>query len=99
MRSLTCAHSFDSDLVIEILIKSYYGIVKKTVTDMVPKMIMLMLVGHAKDGLQNELLAELYKPDMFDTMLEESEEAAQRRKQCKRQIAFLSQAERVVSES
>lgn len=44
--------------------------------------IMLKLVFHAKETMQRELLAELYKPDMIEEMLKESDSVVQRRKEC-----------------
>ncbi|MBZ6370396.1 MAG: hypothetical protein LBE44_00335 [Microbacterium hominis] len=43
---------------------------------------MLKLVFHAKETMQRELLAELYKPDMIEEMLKESDSVVQRRKEC-----------------
>ena len=43
---------------------------------------MLKLVFHAKETMQRELLAELYKPDMIEEMLKESDNVVQRRKEC-----------------
>ncbi|KAI9334610.1 Dynamin central region-domain-containing protein [Obelidium mucronatum] len=57
---------------IKVLIMSYYNIVKRTIADVVPKSIMLNLVTKAKDDLQRELLAELYKKEVFDDGLKES---------------------------
>lgn len=54
--------------------------------DMVPKAVMLNLVSRAKEGLQGELLAELYKADVLDDLLQESEFTQQRRKECKKMI-------------
>lgn len=72
--------------ILELLIQSYYNIVKRTMIDMVPKAVMLNLVSHAKKGLQKELLAELYKTEVLDELLEESEFTQQRRKECKKMI-------------
>jgi dynamin 1-like protein len=54
--------------------------------DMVPKAIMLNLVSRAKEELQRELLTELYKADVLDDLLHESEFTQQRRKECKKMI-------------
>jgi dynamin 1-like protein len=71
---------------IELLIQSYYNIVKRTMIDMVPKAIMLNLVSRAKEELQRELLTELYKADVLDELLQESDFTQQRRKECKKMI-------------
>ncbi len=49
---------------------SYFDIVRKNVQDLVPKSIMHFLVNQAKDNIQNELVANLYKEEYFDTLLE-----------------------------
>ncbi|CAO3599123.1 unnamed protein product [Absidia cylindrospora] len=82
--------------VIKLLIQSYYNIVKRTMIDMVPKAIMLKLVSHAKEELQRELLTELYKADVLDDLLEESEFTQQRRKECKKMIEALQKADEIV---
>ncbi|KAL0139114.1 dynamin-2 [Mucor lusitanicus] len=74
--------------VIKLLIQSYYNIVKRTMIDMVPKAIMLNLVNHSKEELQRELLTELYKHDVLDDLLQESDFTRQRRKECKKMIEF-----------
>ncbi|CAB4384742.1 hypothetical protein RhiirA5_357203 [Rhizophagus irregularis] len=83
--------------VIKLLIQSYYNIVKKTLVDMVPKAVMLNLVYHAKEELQRELLQELYKADVLDELLKESEFTQQRRKECKKMIEALQKADEIVS--
>ncbi|KAI8379762.1 Dynamin central region-domain-containing protein [Radiomyces spectabilis] len=82
--------------VIKLLIQSYYNIVKRTMIDMVPKAIMLNLVSHAKEELQRELLSELYKADVLDELLQESEFTQQRRKECKKMIEALQKADEIV---
>ncbi|KAL1933241.1 hypothetical protein VTP01DRAFT_7331 [Rhizomucor pusillus] len=82
--------------VIKLLIQSYYNIVKRTMIDMVPKAIMLKLVSHAKEGLQRELLAELYRAEVLDDLLQESEYTQQRRKECKKMIEALQKADEIV---
>lgn len=82
-------------LTSELLIQSYYNIVKRTLIDTVPKAIMLTLVSHSKDELQRELLTELYKSDVLDELLKESEFTVQRRKECKKMIEALQKADEV----
>lgn len=83
--------------VIKLLIQSYFNIVKKTLVDMVPKAVMLNLVYHAKEELQRELLQELYKADVLDELLKESDYTQQRRKECKKMIEALQKADEIVS--
>ncbi|CDH48771.1 vacuolar dynamin-like gtpase [Lichtheimia corymbifera JMRC:FSU:9682] len=83
--------------VIKLLIQSYFNIVKRTMIDMVPKAVMLNLVARAKKELQQELLSELYKSDILDDLLQESEHTQQRRKECKKMIEALQKADEIVA--
>ena len=65
----------------ERLIKSYFIIVRKNIQDSVPKAIMHFLVNYVKDNLQSELVSKLYKKEEIDTLLNESEHIATRRKE------------------
>ncbi|KAG0210107.1 vacuolar protein sorting-associated protein 1 [Mortierella sp. GBA30] len=82
--------------VIKLLISSYFNIVKRTVIDTVPKAIMLNLVNTAKEELQRELLQELYKTEVLDELLKESEFTQNRRKECKKMIEALQKADEIV---
>ena len=65
--------------------------------DMVPKAIMLTLVNEAKDSLQRELLQELYKQDVLDELLKESEFVVNRRKEVVSMLQALNKAEEIVA--
>ncbi|KAJ1817612.1 vacuolar protein sorting-associated protein 1, partial [Coemansia sp. RSA 2599] len=69
----------------------------RTTIDMVPKSIMLKLVGFAKKGLQKELLKELYNPEALEDLLKESESTVARRNECKKMIDALKKADAIVS--
>lgn len=62
----------------ELLITSYFAVVKREMIDMVPKAITLTLVNHAKENLQRELLESLYKPDVLEELLKESPDVVAR---------------------
>ena len=64
--------------------------------DMVPKAITLTLVNHSKENLQRELLQELYKPEVLDDLLKESEFVVNRRKEVVSMIQALNKAEEYV---
>ena len=83
--------------VIKTLLTSYYDIVKRNVSDMVPKSIMLNLVHYSREELQRSLLAELYKEDLMEELLKESSDTVQRRKECKKMIMALQKADEIVS--
>ncbi|KAI8999046.1 Dynamin central region-domain-containing protein [Trametes punicea] len=83
--------------VIKLLIQSYFNIVKREMIDMVPKAISLTLVNHSKENLQRELLQELYKPEVLDELLKESEFVVNRRKEVVSMIQALNKAEEIVA--
>ncbi|KAH9948115.1 Dynamin central region-domain-containing protein [Amylocystis lapponica] len=83
--------------VIKLLIHSYFNIVKREMIDMVPKAISLTLVSHSKDNLQRELLQELYKPEVLDDLLKESEYVVTRRKEVVSMVQALNKAEEIVA--
>lgn len=93
---LTSTSPYCVNLLVELLISSYFNIVKRTVIDTVPKAIMLNLVNLAKEELQRELLQELYKTDVLDELLKESEFTTNRRKECKKMIEALHKADGIV---
>lgn len=65
--------------------------------DMVPKAITLTLVNHSKESLQRELLQELYKPEVLEDMMKESEAVVNRRKEVVKMVQALNKAEEIVS--
>ncbi|KAI0933570.1 vacuolar protein sorting-associated protein 1, variant 2 [Taiwanofungus camphoratus] len=83
--------------VIKLLIHSYFNIVKREMIDMVPKAISLTLVSYSKDNLQRELLQELYKPEVLDDLLKESEYIVSRRKEVVSMVQVLNKAEEIVA--
>ena len=64
--------------------------------DMVPKAITYTLVNHTKEELQKELLQELYKPEVLDELLKESEYVINRRKEVVGMLQALNKAEEYV---
>jgi replication fork clamp-binding protein CrfC len=89
----TCPRPSVKRVDIELLIHSYFNIVKREMIDMVPKAIMLNLVEHSKETLQRELLQELYKPEVLDELLKESEYVISRRKEVNTMLQALNKAE------
>ncbi|XP_041037320.1 dynamin-1-like protein, partial [Carcharodon carcharias] len=84
--------------VIQRLIKSYFLIVRKTIQDSVPKTVMHFLVNHVKDNLQSELVGQLYKSQLLDTLLTESEDMAAQRTEAANMLKALQRASQVISE-
>nr|GAT53686.1 predicted protein [Mycena chlorophos] len=83
--------------VIKLLIHSYFNIVKREMIDMIPKAISLTLVTHSTKNLQRELLQELYKPEVLDELLQESEAVVHRRKEVIGMVQALNKAEEIVA--
>lgn len=67
--------------------------------DMVPKAIVLTLVNHSKENLQRELLQELYKPEVLDDLMKESDFVVNRRKEVVSMVTALNKAEEYVESS
>jgi dynamin 1-like protein len=84
--------------LIELLLTSYFKIVRKNIADRVPKTIMYFMVNASKDKIQNELVKCLYKEEMFNSLLEESDDIAMRREQIRETIEVLSSAQRILNE-
>ncbi len=94
--SQSCIRFVDISLIlsyVELLINSYFNIVKREMIDMVPKAITLTLVNHSKENLQRELLQELYKPEVLDDLLKESEYVVNRRREVIGMVQALNKAE------
>lgn len=60
---------------------------------MIPKAIIYTLVNYSKENLQRELLEELYKPDVLDELLKESDYVVSRRKEVTSMLTALNKAE------
>jgi len=85
-------------LVIKRFIRSYFGIVKKNIADLVPKSIMFMLVNKSKQRLQQDLALALYKEDQFASLLSESPEIARKRKAAQDLLSILQKALQIISD-
>jgi len=83
---------------LELLITSYFNIVRRTMIDMVPKAIMLNLVQWTKENMQGELLTNMYKTDELDELLKESEYTVRRRKDCQQMVESLGKAQEIVNQ-
>lgn len=83
--------------VIKLLISSYFNIVKRTVTDLVPKAIMLKLISRLKDEIQKELLQNLYQALDLAELVRENEGTVQKRKECQQMVEVLTKASEIIS--
>lgn len=83
--------------VIKLLIQSYFSIVQRTITDMVPKSVMLKLILFSKQEIQRELLEKLYQSDSLNDLVKENEFTVQRRKECQTMVDTLRHAAEIVA--
>jgi replication fork clamp-binding protein CrfC len=84
--------------IMQMLIESYYDIVRKRLQDMVPKAIITFLVNKSKETLQASLVTKLYKPENVQVLMKEGDEAAQRRKDLEAVTGMLVEALAVINE-
>ncbi|KAL5215947.1 hypothetical protein ABZP36_007348 [Zizania latifolia] len=84
--------------IVKLLVKSYYDIVRKSIEDAVPKAIMHFLVNHTKRELHNVLIRKLYRENLLDEMLRETDEVIIRRQHIQETLHVLEQAHRALEE-
>lgn len=75
--------------LIKSVLDSYFNIVKKTLQDYTVKCVMLTLVNHIKENLQRELVAALYKEDLYADLLYENEDISVKRKVAREELDAL----------
>ncbi|KAJ9521046.1 hypothetical protein QJQ45_022772 [Haematococcus lacustris] len=84
--------------VIRRLVDSYFGIVKRNLSDAVPKAVMHFMVNNTKRGLQTHLIQHMYKDDLLEELLGEREEVVTQRKTAQEALAALQSANKALSE-
>lgn len=94
---LTEREALETELI-RRLISSYFNIVRETIADTVPKAIMHLLVNYSKDAVQNRLVSELYKEDLFGDLLYEDDGIKKEREKCERLLGTYREASRIVGE-
>ena len=95
--ALTEREALETELI-RRLISSYFNIVRETIADQVPKAIMHLLVNHSKDVVQNRLVSELYREDLFEELLHEDEGVRQEREKCEKLLGTYREAMGIVGE-
>ncbi|XP_061563114.1 dynamin-1a [Cololabis saira] len=80
------------------LVDSYMAIVNKTVRDLMPKTIMHLMIVNTKEFINAELLAQLYSCGDQNSLMEESQEQAQRRDEMLRMYHALREALRIIGD-
>jgi len=95
--ALTEREALETELI-RRLISSYFNIVRETVADQVPKAIMHLLVNHSKDVVQNRLVSNLYKEDLFQELLYEDDTIKAEREKCEKLLKTYKEAAKIVGE-
>ncbi|KIW22199.1 uncharacterized protein PV07_12110 [Cladophialophora immunda] len=95
--ALTEREALETELI-RRLISSYFNIVRETIADQVPKAIMHLLVNHSRDEVQNRLVSELYKEDLFGELLYEDDGIKKEREKCEKLLATYKEAAKIVGE-
>ncbi|KAI8870093.1 hypothetical protein GQ42DRAFT_162993 [Ramicandelaber brevisporus] len=83
--------------VTKLLITSYFNIVKRTICDVVPKAIILNLVTQVKVAIQQELLSEIYRSEVIDELLKESDSTVSKRRELRQMIQALVKADQIIN--
>lgn len=84
--------------IIRSLLQEYFNIVRKNVSDSVPKAVMHFLVNKSKQDMQSELVRSLYKEELFEDLLKENEDVANKRKATMKMLKVLQAAQDIVNE-
>lgn len=95
--ALTEREHLETELI-RRLIFSYFKIVRETIADQVPKAVMHLLVNHSKEVVQNRLVSELYKEDLFQELLYEDDNIKQEREKCEKLLTTYKEAAKIVGE-
>ncbi|KAH7106086.1 dynamin protein dnm1 [Auriculariales sp. MPI-PUGE-AT-0066] len=84
--------------LIRSLIASYFGIVRQSIQDLVPKAIMHFLVNYTCQHVQNRLVSAMYKPELFTQLLHEDETIVNERNRVKALLEAYKEAFKTLSE-
>ncbi|KAF5379430.1 hypothetical protein D9615_006518 [Tricholomella constricta] len=94
---LTMREEMETSLI-RSLIASYFGIVRQSIQDLIPKAIMHLLVNHTSQHVQNRLVSALYNPDLFADMLNEDEALVAERARVKALLDAYKEAFKTLSD-
>lgn len=95
--SLSDKEEIETQLIMTLL-HSYFSIVRKNLLDSVPKAIMHFLVNHVVEQLGTRLVTDLYKEEMFVTLLQEDDAVVKQRARCKTALEAYRQAATILTE-
>lgn len=69
---------------------------RESIADQVPKAVMHLLVNHSKEVVQNRLVSELYREDLFQELLYEDDAIKAEREKCEKLLATYKEAAGIV---
>ncbi|KAG6917098.1 hypothetical protein DXG01_003918 [Tephrocybe rancida] len=95
--NLTVREEMETSLI-RSLIASYFGIVRQSIQDLIPKAIMHLLVNHTSQHVQNRLVSSLYNPELFADMLNEDETLVAERARVKVLMDAYKEAFKILSD-
>lgn len=95
--AMTEREAMEAELI-RALISSYFNIVRESIADQVPKAIMHLLVNHCKDVVQNRLVSELYKENLFEELLYEDDGVKKEREKCEKLLQTYREAAKIIGE-
>lgn len=81
------------------LILSYFAVVKKNISDLVPKTIMAFLVQQSTEIARGQLVEEIYTRDDIKNLMIEDPLVAKNREQVLQSIKALRQAQNILNEA
>jgi len=84
--------------LLKSLLSSYFEIVKRKIVDAVPKTIMHFMVNAVRDSLHHECIAEVYKSELFASLLSEAEEVQRQRLRLNRRLEELRRAQDMLAQ-
>lgn len=84
--------------LIRALISSYFNIVRESIADAVPKAVMHLLVNHCRDEVQNRLVSELYRENLFEELLYEDDGVKKEREKCEKLLETYKEAAKIIGE-
>ena len=84
--------------VVKIMLDSYFSLVRKNISDLVPKAVVCKLVNRSMEDLHHELISRLYQPERYEELLAESGDLPVKRRKCQDEISRLRQAHSVLAE-
>ncbi|KRX07898.1 P-loop containing nucleoside triphosphate hydrolase [Pseudocohnilembus persalinus] len=85
--------------MIKNLIISYYNVVKKNISDSVPKTIITFLTNRSVNICERELVSSLYKEDQLEELLKENSFVLEQRKETKSQLKMLKQCLNILNDT